>query len=185
MSRSENLLDGAPVRRARISAMNETTAAPTDPFADVQPIRQRGEPRDDLTTDARPKQLQLSRRERWLRTQRNKATQTGLRSSNATLKTPGSHPGSRARVKLLTNARAFEIVSALSEEFYANAFDRTRPDSHRKQATASLGISLDKFMLLSSRPTSPAMAASDDQARSGVLELAQRLAAAATQDRSA
>ncbi len=71
------------------------------------------------------------------------------------------------------------MVSTLSEDFFANAQDTQRADSHRKHASTSLAIMLDKWLLLSGRPTQILGFREVDAQRAGALELVQRLAASA------
>lgn len=123
----------------------------------------------------------LSQAERTRRRERNNSNQeTGQHSAHANLKQLG-----KARGRLLTQARALTMVSTLSEDFFTNARDVKRADSHRKHASTSLAIMLDKWLLLSGRPTQILGFSEVDAQRAGALELAQRLAASAREARSA
>lgn len=151
-----------------------------DPFDAVTPIGPPKRVKEEFASRSLRPASHLSQRERTLRRQRNKSNQeTGQQSSHADLKPLGKGRG------LLTQARALTMVSRLSEDFFVNARDVKRADSHRKHASTSLAIMLDKWLLLSGRPTQILGFADVDAQRAGALELARRLALSAGEERSA
>ena len=132
-----------------------------DPF-DVQPI----------VTDHRPAQLRLSARERRERRVRNRAQQaTGPRQREPRVKIP-----LRVRSAALTSVEALQMVSTLARSFYATAKDPTEKQSQRNFASRSLGIMLDKWTIVSGRPTQILGFADAAQLRGPALEMAERLA---------
>ena len=68
------------------------------------------------------------------------------------------------------------MVSTLARSFYATAKDPDEKQSQRNFASRSLGIMLDKWTIVSGRPTQILGFADAAELRAPALEMAERLA---------
>ena len=86
-------------------------------------------------------------------------------------------PQRRPKGRHLDADEVLDMTTTLARQFYAEAHDMEKGTATRKYATTSFGILVDKWTIVSGRPTAIIMLA--DPERAGVLELARRLAASA------
>ena len=120
-----------------------------------------------------------SHREARLLREGHRATQTGLGNklnpgtNRVSVSRLGSKPG---RARVLTADRALQMITTIAEKSFGDAMRADR-SGDRKNYSTSVAIMLDKWTIVSGRPTAIIMLA--DPERAGVLELARRLAASA------
>ena len=128
---------------------------------------------------SQPPVLSTSPREARLQREVHRATQTGLGNklnpgtNRVSVSRFGSRPG---RARVLTADRALQMITTIAEKSFGDAISATK-SGDRKNFSTSVAIMLDKWTIVSGRPTAIIMLA--DPERAGVLELARRLAASA------
>lgn len=140
---------------------------PSNPFADVQPAR------------PQPKAFRISAGERRIR-DRIPGPKLVARAAKRLQRGDQPPPAKRHGAAVLSNARALEMATVLAEQFYGEITPEKgqAPDLspyNRKQLTAAWATVMDKFLLLSGRPTQ--IHAFTDTDRDGMRELARTLVA--------
>ena len=129
---------------------------------------------------SQPPALSTSPREARLQRHVHQATQTGpdnqpIKGTNR-ISVPRFGSGSR-RGSTLTAERALQMISTIAEKSFGDAMSAER-SGDRKNYSTSVAIMLDKWTIVSGRPTQ-ILAFAEPGERAGVLELARRLASSA------
>ena len=143
-----------------------------DPFASLQPI---GQPKP-----LPPKGFERLSNEENQRRRRvanaNRAAGTGRDPMRIFAKRAPRRP--RVAGRHLDADEILDMTSTLARKFYAEALENERGTETRRRATAAFGILVDKWTIVSGRPTEIHAFVQADH-RAGVLELAARLASSA------
>ena len=172
-----------PERHAKASRPPETAPPPAQ--AEDHPpaaLRARPEPPGAQLTPRGFERLSTEETQRRIRVNHaNRAAGTGrdpMRVFEKRARPRDASRSLRATRRHLDANEVLDMTSTLARQFYARSQDTSIRDNERKHATTSFAVLVDKWTIVSGRPTA-ILAFAEPGERSGVLELARRLAASA------